>query len=161
MKNRVLLIDDDALTYSKLNNILNVFENSFDFKIKLDYARTLSDATTLLKNKKYDLMILDYFMHENTTESFLFNTKEKYPNLKIEQDTLMNGKHKKIEHMWNFFDTLHDPKTKTYLGEDFAFCKRWNDIGGKCYAYILDKITHVGEHQYTGRFADELIHVDK
>ena len=83
MKNRVLLIDDDALTYSKLNNILNVFENSFDFKIKLDYARTLSDATTLLKNKKYDLMILDYFMHENTTESFLFNTKEKYPNLKI------------------------------------------------------------------------------
>ena len=86
---------------------------------------------------------------------------EKYQNLKIEQDTLMNGKHKKIEHMWNFFDTLHDPKTKTYLGEDFAFCKRWNDIGGKCYAYILDKITHVGEHQYTGRFADELIHVDK
>jgi len=86
---------------------------------------------------------------------------EKYPNLKIEQDTLMNGKHKKIEHMWNFFDTIHDPETKTYLGEDFAFCKLWNDIGGKCYAYILDKITHVGEHQYTGRFADELIHVNK
>lgn len=86
---------------------------------------------------------------------------EKYPNLKIEQDTLMNGKNHKIDNMWNFFDTIHDPETKTYLGEDFAFCKLWRDIGGKCYAYILDKITHVGEFQYTGRFADELILPDK
>ena len=86
---------------------------------------------------------------------------EKYPELRIEQDTLMNGKHKKIENMWNFFDTIHDPETKTYLGEDYAFCKLWRDMGGKCYAYVLDKITHVGEFQYTGRFADELILSDK
>ena len=32
-------------------------------------------------------------------------------------------------------------------------------MGGKCYAWIFDYITHVGEHQYTGRFADELINV--
>ena len=82
---------------------------------------------------------------------------EKYPHLKIEQDTLMNGRNQKLKNMWNLFDTIHDPETKTYLGEDFAFCKLWNDMGGKCYAYILDKITHVGEFQYTGRFADELI----
>ena len=59
-------------------------------------------------------------------------------------------------HMWNFFDTIHDPETKTYLGEDFSFCKLWKDIGGKCHAYIGDTIVHVGEHQYEGRFADEL-----
>ena len=82
---------------------------------------------------------------------------EKYPHLEIKQKTMMNGKEVDIENMWNFFDTLHDPETKSYLGEDFAFCKLWMDIGGKCYAYILDRITHVGEFQYTGRFADELI----
>jgi hypothetical protein len=59
--------------------------------------------------------------------------------------------------MWNFFDTIHDPKTKTYLGEDFSFCKLWTEIGGKCHAFIDDPIAHIGEHQYEGRFADELI----
>ena len=80
-----------------------------------------------------------------------------YPDLNIKQNTLINGKLKEVPNMWNFFDTMHDPETKTYLGEDFAFCKLWRDIGGKCHAYILDSITHVGEHQYTGKFADELI----
>jgi hypothetical protein len=52
-----------------------------------------------------------------------------YPNLRIDQDQLVNGKVEKLGHMWNFFDTLFDPEKRTYLGEDFAFCKRWRDIG--------------------------------
>ena len=80
-----------------------------------------------------------------------------YPHLRIDQDQVINGKNVRLEHMWNFFDTEFDPEKHTYLGEDFAFCKRWKDIGGTCHAWIMDYITHVGEHQYTGRFADELI----
>jgi hypothetical protein len=86
---------------------------------------------------------------------------KKYPHLRIDQDQVINGKNERLPHMWNFFDTLFDQEKHTYLGEDFAFCKRWKDIGGKCYAWIFDYITHVGEHQYTGRFADELISSDK
>ena len=82
---------------------------------------------------------------------------EKYPEREIKQNTVINSKLVLKKHMWNFFDTLHDPIEKTYLGEDFAFCKLWKDIGGKCYAYILDEIIHVGEHQYKGKFVDELI----
>ena len=80
-----------------------------------------------------------------------------YPNFNIKQINIINGKPVETPNMWNFFDTLHDPETKTYMGEDFAFCKRWKDIGGQCHAWVLDQIIHVGEHQYTGRFADELI----
>jgi hypothetical protein len=83
--------------------------------------------------------------------------KKKYHDKNINQDTLINGKLQKIPEMWNFFDTLHDPVKKTYLGEDFAFCKLWREMGGKCHAYIDDEITHVGEHSYTGKFGDELI----
>jgi len=86
---------------------------------------------------------------------------KKYPHLRIDQDQVINGKNERLPHMWNFFDTQFDQEKHTYLGEDFAFCKRWKDIGGKCYAWIFDYITHVGEHQYTGRFADELISSDK
>jgi hypothetical protein len=84
--------------------------------------------------------------------------KQAYPDKSIRQGTIINGKMEDKEEMWNFFDTLHDPKTKIYLGEDFAFCKLWKDIGGKCYALINQKIQHVGEHSYVGKFEDELIY---
>tara|TARA_R110000803_G_scaffold144041_1_gene209980 strand:+ start:4893 stop:5747 length:855 start_codon:yes stop_codon:yes gene_type:complete len=85
---------------------------------------------------------------------------QKYPEKEIVQNTIINGKAVLKPNMWNFFDCLHDPETKTYLGEDYAFCKLWRDMGGQCYAYVLDTISHIGEHQYTGRFMDELI-IDK
>ena len=85
---------------------------------------------------------------------------KEYPNKEIVQKTIINGKYVDRPHMWNFFDCLHDPETKTYLGEDFSFCKLWKDIGGKCYSYILDPISHIGEHQYEGKFGDELKRID-
>ena len=81
---------------------------------------------------------------------------KQYPELKIYQPTNINGKEVKKENFYNFFDTIHDPKTKRYFGEDFGFCQRWTDMGGKVYLYIMDYITHVGEHQYCGRFFDNL-----
>ena len=81
---------------------------------------------------------------------------EEFPHLEIFQPTNINGKEEKKDNMYNLFDTLHDPKTKRYFGEDFGFCQRWSDIGGKVYAYIDDYITHVGEYSYCGKFKDDL-----
>lgn len=80
-----------------------------------------------------------------------------YPDKSIVQKTVINGKYVDRPNMWNFFDTLHDPVEKVYLGEDFAFCKLWKDLGGKCYALVDAPIVHVGDHTYEGRFSDELI----
>jgi len=80
-----------------------------------------------------------------------------YPEKKIVQKTVINGKYVDKPNMWNFFDTLHDPEEKTFLGEDFAFCQLWTKLGGKCHAFVNDAIAHIGEHQYHGRFHDELI----
>ena len=82
---------------------------------------------------------------------------KEYPHLEIYQPTNINGKEVKKDNMYNLFDTLHDPVTKRYFGEDFGFCQRWMDIGGKVYAYIDDYITHVGEYSYCGRFKDDLL----
>jgi hypothetical protein len=84
-----------------------------------------------------------------------------YPQLRIDQPTIINGETVDKEFIYNFFDTWFDEENHKYYGEDFAFCKRWTDIGGKCYAYIMDYITHVGEHQYCGKFIDELIYPKK
>jgi hypothetical protein len=92
----------------------------------------------LIKKEVFDIMI------------------DKYPNLKISQPTIVNGKCIEKEFMYNFFDCYHDPDNKKYYGEDFGFCKRWTEIGGKCHILVEDYITHVGEYRYTGRLMDDL-----
>ena len=78
---------------------------------------------------------------------------KQYPEL---QKTIINGKMTNRPFFYNLFDTDFDPVKKSYLGEDFAFCKRWRDLGGKCHALVTEKITHIGEHQYRASFWDEL-----
>ena len=86
---------------------------------------------------------------------------EKYPHLKIKQPTIINGETKDTENLWNFFDTWFEQETNKYYGEDFAFCQKFRDIGGKCYCYVDDFITHVGEYSYEGKFIDELMNTRK
>ena len=38
----------------------------------------------------------------------------------------------------------------------FGFCRKWTKIGGKCYCYVDDYITHIGEYSYNGRLKDNL-----
>jgi hypothetical protein len=79
-----------------------------------------------------------------------------YPELEIIQPTLVNGVEIAKPNFYNLFDTYHEPETKRFYGEDFGFCKRWTNMGGKIHMYCMDYITHVGEYQYSGRFWDEL-----
>ena len=81
---------------------------------------------------------------------------KQYPELEIYQPTIINGAEEKKDNMYNLFDTLHDIKTKRYFGEDFGFCQRWSDMGGKIHVYLKDYITHIGEYSYCGRLWDDL-----
>jgi hypothetical protein len=48
------------------------------------------------------------------------------------------------------FECMIDPKTGTYLSEDFAFCKRWTDIGGEIWADLQSRLDHVGPSVFHG-----------
>jgi hypothetical protein len=41
----------------------------------------------------------------------------------------------------------------TYLSEDFAFCKRWIDMGGEIWADLNSKLNHVGPMTFCGDLA--------
>lgn len=79
-----------------------------------------------------------------------------FPDKKIIQPTIINGKEANKEHMYNLFDTYHEPSTKRYYGEDFGFCKRWTEIGGKCHILVNQYITHIGEYKFEGCIHDDL-----
>lgn len=48
------------------------------------------------------------------------------------------------------FDTMIEPETGQYLSEDYAFCRRWRDLGGEIWADMEARLTHVGHAAYTG-----------
>ena len=58
-----------------------------------------------------------------------------------------------------FFDTGIDTERREYLPEDYAFCKRWTDIGGEIFADVHSVFTHVGTFEYTGNFTAFLTHL--
>ena len=142
----------DRVQKGKIKNIEELKRAGHAFPIKLDNQKgkeipvvdgviEVSHAPTgcmLIKKQVFDKMI------------------KAYPNDKIEQATIVNGIALIDEYNYNFFDTIHDPETKKYYGEDFGFCKKWTAIGGKCYCYVSDDITHVGEYQYNGKLMDNL-----
>jgi hypothetical protein len=142
----------DRVQKGKIKNIDELKRAGHAFPIKLDNQKgkeipvvdgviEVSHAPTgcmLIKKQVFDKMI------------------KAYPNDKIEQATIVNGIALIDEYNYNFFDTIHDPETRKYYGEDFGFCKKWTAIGGKCYCYVSDDITHVGEYAYNGKLMDNL-----
>ena len=54
------------------------------------------------------------------------------------------------------FETMIEPETGQYLSEDYAFCRRWRDLGGEIWADFQTRMTHVGHAAYTGSLIQAL-----
>lgn len=48
------------------------------------------------------------------------------------------------------FDPMVEPETGQHLSEDYAFCRRWRDLGGEIWADVEARLTHVGHTAYSG-----------
>lgn len=48
------------------------------------------------------------------------------------------------------FDCLIDPESKRYLSEDYAFVRRFQQMGGAIHADISFPLAHLGAHTFTG-----------
>lgn len=52
------------------------------------------------------------------------------------------------------FDCMIDPDSRRYLSEDYAFCRRWQQMGGKLYADVRTSLGHVGNLTFSGKMDD-------
>jgi hypothetical protein len=78
---------------------------------------------------------------------------EKYPKLNYVPDGPPNPQ---ANLHWLFFDCMVDPDDGRYLSEDYAFCRRWRDIGGKIWIDLQCKLMHLGQHNFRGDLAESL-----
>ena len=52
------------------------------------------------------------------------------------------------------FETMIEAETGEYLSEDYAFCRRWRDLGGEIFADFETRLMHVGHAAYEGSLKD-------
>ena len=87
-----------------------------------------------------------------------------YPDLKFVPDQHINQSHdtdfnyhKTSDWNYAFFDTMIEPQTKRHLSEDYAFCRLWQNMGGKIYADILSGMTHYGNYAFKGNVGTQFL----
>ncbi len=54
------------------------------------------------------------------------------------------------------FDCMIDPDNKRYLSKDYAFCRRWQQMGGKIFADCNTTLGHVGNLPFSGCLNERL-----
>jgi hypothetical protein len=57
---------------------------------------------------------------------------------------------------YNLFDCMIDPETGVYLSEDFTFCHRFRQIGGKVWLDTDSRLRHVGSMEFQGHASVEM-----
>lgn len=71
-----------------------------------------------------------------------------YDGASIKEDNVITG----VTEVKNFWNTL--VVDNRLLSEDYNFCNMWQKAGGKIHAYLLAKVTHLGNYGFSGSIFD-------
>jgi hypothetical protein len=85
--------------------------------------------------------------------SVIEKMQEKYPELNCKND----HQGRDFDDYCALFDCMIDPDNKRYLSEDYAFCRRWQAIGGQIYADTTTTLGHVGNLGFPARLKDRVV----
>ena len=78
--------------------------------------------------------------------------EEKFPELVCKND----HQNRDFDEYCAVFDCMIDPDSRRYLSEDYAFCRRWQQVDGKIFCDINTTLGHVGNLPFTGCLNDRL-----
>jgi hypothetical protein len=77
----------------------------------------------------------------------------RYPQLQYQRDHSIDAT-SSSHHRFALFECMI-ADDGTYLSEDFAFCKRWTDMGGEIWADLDSKLSHVGPMAFRGDLSSQ------
>ena len=105
-----------------------------DLKIEQDFATAEYAATgfLLIKRRAIERMIAAYP-----------ETKYSHPDTPGTQQTT-------AKNYYALYECVIDKETGRYLSEDYAFCRRWRQIGGEIWIDLKSQLTHTGPSAFKG-----------
>ena len=77
---------------------------------------------------------------------------ERYPELNCMND----HQNRDLDEYCAVFDCMIDPVSRRYLSEDYAFCRRWQQMGGEIYADVMTVLGHVGNIRFQGSLEERI-----
>lgn len=85
-----------------------------------------------------------------------------YPESRYRRiDAQQSGDHSPFTHeqtdAFALFDCMIEPETRTYLSEDYAFCRKWIDIGGTVWIHRGLMLSHTGPATFCGNPANRIL----
>ena len=82
--------------------------------------------------------------------------QEHYPELNCVND----HQNRDFDNYCALFDCMIDPESKRYLSEDYAFCRRWQKMGGKIWADTTTTLGHVGNIGFSGCLKERITSIN-
>lgn len=137
--------DNRSLTEEEIKQIR---AKLMSFVVNLEQGKTGIQGAGLLQVKHLGTGFMMIKRH------VLEKMADALPELKYDDDiNILSPEENK--HLYAFFNTeVHKLSVKRhFLSEDYLFCKRWTDMGGKIFGDINIPLTHTGTHSFAGHFA--------
>jgi hypothetical protein len=158
---RMLMANKDVIAgiYPKksldVNKIVNAVKNNTDLSLPesiLDYCINLEKTTNIkCENSIIEAMYVGtgfLMIKRDVIEKMV----EAYPETKYKNDVEGYNIAANEDKFFMLFDCMIDPVSKRYLSEDFTFCHRWREMGGKIHVDINCDLTHTGTYDWKGSF---------
>jgi hypothetical protein len=135
-------IANEDITVDELKSLGANYALNFDWAHDKDNKPVLKvdNGLVKLKDAATGFMLIKREVIEKMIEA--------YPELYFNNDLNLDKEFEKWTYL--FFDCMHEPESKRYLSEDYAFCRRWQAIGGEVWLDPLVSLDHVGHFTFNG-----------
>lgn len=136
------VIGDNDVTLEQMKGLGANYALNFAWNINAENKRSLKLEKGLIKLK--DAATGFMLIKREVIERMI----EAYPELYFNNDLDLSPEFEKWTYL--FFDCMHEQESKRYLSEDYAFCRRWQAIGGEVWLDPLVSLDHVGHYTFNG-----------
>lgn len=143
-------IDWDRVRAGIQVNVQNIAAASLHYVVKIDNPHLVEHRGEFMKVQYAGAGFLMIRRH------VLERMCARYPELQFTSDDRYDRSLEGSPNRFALFDCMIDAETGTYLSEDYAFCKRWLDMGGEIWADTKSKLRHVGPARFSGDFTTQL-----
>jgi len=116
----------------------------------LNYVGTLCDSAALKTRNGFATAVYAGTGFLLIRRQVLERLAEAHPELRYNATHVYPRPAQPSEHQIALFDCMIEPETGIYLSEDYAFCRRWLDLGGKIWLDMESQLTHIGAQNFAG-----------
>lgn len=137
---------DEDVTLEQMKGLGANYALNFDWNINAENKRTLklNKGLIKLKDAATGFMLIKREVLQKMIDS--------YPELYFNNDLDLSPEFEKWTYL--LFDCMHEAETKRYLSEDYAFCRRWQALGGEVWLDPLVSLDHVGHYTFNGNISN-------